>query len=155
MESGNNSGRKATKSSGQNGSDLANASASKVEGTSEPTPTAASAIPTVTVDAAVGATQPKSVNAGIPRINRAKNRIDSLKRRLREARADWFDEQRKVARRAERSRAAQHHAYMNSLPSGSEFGLEALYQIGRLAVENGWKFDEVKQALTEKLKKAP
>jgi hypothetical protein len=154
METANNGSRKATKSTGQNGSDIANAPTPKAEGTSETTPNNG-AIPTVTADAAVGATPPKSANAGIPRINAAKNRIDSLKRRLREARADWFDEQRKVARRAERSRAAQHHAYMNTLPPGSEFGLEALYEIGRLAVENGWKFDEVKQVLTDKLKKAP
>jgi hypothetical protein len=154
MESGNNSGRKATKSAGQNGNDLANAPESKVESSSEPTPNNA-ATPPVTADAVVGATPTKLVNAGIPRIDAAKNRIDSLKRRLREARADWFDEQRKIARRAQRSRATQHHAYMNSLPPGSEFGLESLYELGKLAVENGWKFDEVREVLTQNKKKAP
>lgn len=154
MESGNNSRRKVTKSTGQNGNDLTNAPASKVEGTSEPTPKSA-ATPNVTADTAPGADPTKSVNSGVSRINAAKNRIDNLRRRLREARADWFDEQRRIARRAERSRAAQHHAYMNTLPPGSEFGLEALYEIGRLAVDNGWKFDEVKQVLTENVKKAP
>jgi len=35
------------------------------------------------------------------------------------------------------------------LPPGSEFGLESLYELGKLAVENGWKFDELREVLAQ------